>query len=159
MKVHVAWSPIEFSSSLRSSASLIADLTPDGKQIVWMDAREQRVTLRLSVGDEKPTLAAYLARVGLRRDQLRRLVGELHLPGGQEMTRLILRDVLNVFLLSEEPPGNDPVPNDLPLPLESVSVFSQGLAWPGYERASLEPDGDVLVNHVIMSSVLPPAPP
>lgn len=159
MKVHVAWSPIEFSSSLRSSASLIADLTPDGKQIVWMDAREQRVTLRLSVGDEKPTLAAYLARVGLRRDQLRRLVGELHLPGGQEMTRLILRDVLNVFLLSEEPPGNDPVPNDLPLPLESVSVFSQGVAWPGYERASLEPDGDVLVNHVIMSSVLPPAPP
>src|SRR5690606_28809959 len=92
MKVHVAWSPIELSSSLRSSASLIADLTPDGKQIVWMDAREQRVTLRLSVGDEKPTLAAYLARVGLRRDQLRRLVGELHRPGGQEMTRLTLRD-------------------------------------------------------------------
>ena len=159
MKVHVAWSPIEFSSSLRSSASLIADLTPNGEHIVWMDAQEQRVTLRPSARDEHPRLAAHLASVGLRRDQLRRLVGEVHLPGGQELTRVILRDVLNVFLLSEEPPGNEPVPNDLPLPLESVSVFSQGAAWPGYERASLEPDGDILVNHVIMASVIPPAPP
>jgi len=158
MKVHVAWSPIEFSSSLRSNASLIADLTPDGQHIVWMDAQEQRVTLRPSTHNEHPKLAAYLASVGLRRDQLRRLVGEVHLPGGQELTRLIVRDVLNVFLLSEEPPGNDAVPNDLPLPLESVIVFSQGAAWPGYERASLEPDGDILVNHVIMASVIPPAP-
>jgi len=159
MKVHVAWSPIEFSSSLRSNAALIADLAPDGEHIVWMDAQEQRVTLRPSIRDEHPKLAAYLASVGLRRDQLRRLVGEVHLPGGQELTRLLLRDVLNVFLLSEEPPGNEPVPHDLPLPLESVSVFSQGAAWPGYERASLEPDGDILVNHVIMASVIPPAPP
>ena len=159
MKVHVAWSPIEFSSSLRSNTCLIADLTPDGEQVVWIDAQEQRVTLRPSVRDEQPRLGAYLASVGLRRDQLRRLVGEVHLPGGQELTRLILRDVLNVFLLSEEPPGNEPVPNDLPLPLESVSVFSQGTAWPGYERASLEPDGDILVNHVIMASVIPPPPP
>lgn len=159
MKVHVAWSPIEFSSSLRSSAGLIADLTPDGKHIVWMDAQEQRITLRPSQRVEHPRLAAYLASVGLRRDELRRLVGEVHLPGGQELTRLLLRDVLNVFLLSEEPPGNDAVPSDLPLPLESISVFSQGPAWPGYERASLEPDGDILVNHVIMASVIPPPPP
>lgn len=156
MKVHVAWSPIEFSSHLRSNASLVADLSPDGQQIVWMDVQEQRVTLRPSTRDEHPHLAAYLGTLGIRREQLRRLVGELHLPGGQELSRLILRDVLNVFLLSEEPPGNEPVPHDLPLPLESVTVFSQGAAWPGYERASLEPDGDILVNHVIMASVLPP---
>src|SRR5687768_5590429 len=107
MKVHVAWSPIEFSSSFRSNASLIADLSPDGQRVVWMDAQEQRVTLRPSARDEHPKLAAYLTNVGLCHDQLRRLVGEVYLPGGQQLTRLIVRDVLNVFLLSEEPPGND----------------------------------------------------
>jgi hypothetical protein len=156
MKVHVVWSPVELSNTFRSGASLIADLTPDGKSIVRIDVQTQRVTLRPTAQVTQPRLAECLAHLGLRHDQLRRLVGELHLPGGQELSALIIRDVLNVFLLSEEPPGNDPVPHDMPLPLESVNVLSQGVAWPGYERASLEPDGDVLVNHVIMSSVIPP---
>lgn len=160
MKVHVVWSPLEHSNTFRANAGLCAFLSPDGQQILYIDLQTQRVTLRSTAGaGERPRLAECLQRLGLSMAQLKVLVGEVHLPGGQELGKLILRDVLNVLLLSEEPPGNEPVPSGLPLPLESVNVINQGAAWPGYERASLEPDGDVLVNHVIMASVIPPPPP
>lgn len=159
MKIHVVWSPLEQSNTFRANMGLCAFLSPDGQQILYIDLQTQRVTLRPTSGmAARPRLAQCLQRLGLEMAQLKVLVGEVHLPGGQELSKLILRDVLNVFLLSEEPVGNDPVPNDLPLPLESVNVISQGARWPGYERASLEPDGDILVNHVIMASVVPPPP-
>ena len=155
MKVHIAWTPAEHSNPLRSGTGLVALLSPDGEQVIHVDLQTQRVTLRAPAAAD---LARYLSRSGLSRDQLRVLVGEVHLPGGQELGKLLLRDILNVLLLSEEPPGNTAVPLDMPLPLESVTVIHQGHAWPGYERASLEPDGDILVNHVILTSMLPPPP-
>lgn len=159
MKVHVVWSPIEQSNTFRSNAGLVALISPDGQRVLFIELQAQRVTLRPELRRlERPRLERFLAETGIQPNQLRTLIGELHLPGGQELSPLLLRDVLNVLLLSEEPPGNDPVPGDLPLPLDSVNVISQGTHWPGYERASLEPDGDVLVNHVILASVLPPAP-
>lgn len=157
MKVHVVWTPVERANPLRSGAGLVALVTPDGMRVVHVGLQTQRFTLRPTApSGEQPELARYLLKSGMRQDQLRVLVGELHLPGGEELGPLILRDVLNVLLLSEEPPGNVSLPGDLPLPLESVNVLNQGNAWPGYERASLEPDGDVLVNHVILSSLIPP---
>ncbi len=159
MKAHVAWTPVELTNTFRSNLGLVALLSPDGQRVLHVDLQVQRVTLRPDKQlVQRPLLTEYLRREAIGYAQLRTLIGEVHLPGGQELSKLILRDVLNVFLLSEEPPGNEPVPSDLPLPLESVNVISQGAAWPGYERASLEPDGDVLVNHVIMGSVYPPPP-
>ena len=158
MKVHIAWTPAEHASVLRTGTGLLALLSPDGEQVIHIDLQTQRVSLRPPANADAPVLLRYLTRCGLRSDELRLLVGEVHLPGGHELGKLILRDILNVLLLSEEPPGNAPVPMDMPLPLESVSVIHQGSAWPGYERASLEPDGDILVNHVILTSMLPPPP-
>jgi hypothetical protein len=159
MKVHVVWSPVEYSNPLRANGGLVAFLSPDGQQIVHLDLQVRRVTLRPTPAlDKNPVLQSHLQRMGWQHENLKVVVGEVHLPGGQELSQLILRDILNILLLSEEPVGNPPVPNDLPLPLESINVISQGAAWPGYERASLEPDGDVLVNHVILASVIPPPP-
>lgn len=153
MQVHVVWFPLALSSGRRRRLGLVAYLSPGGDQVVYLDDHNQSTALPSSA--ERPHLARYLTDARLASHQLRALIGEIRLPSGESVSRLLLRDILNVLLLSEEPPGNPPVPADLPLPLESVHVVNQGSEWPGYESASLEPDGDVLVNHVILASLLP----
>ena len=159
MKVHVVWSRREH-AGLRRNAGLCAYLSPNGKQVLFVGTEEQRVSLYPGAQlDNKPHLQRYLKQQAIADQDLVILVAELHLPGGQEQSPALLQRVVEVLILSEEPPGNEPPPSDLELPNESFYVISQGIGWPGYEKASLEPDGDVIVNHVLMGSVFPPAPP
>lgn len=157
MKVHVAWSRRE-QSSFRLNAGLCACVSPDGSTVLYvgLDARRASLYPGALLG-QRPLLKNYLEEHGIREDDLLHIVGELHLPGGQELSEDLLQRTLDVILLSEEPPGNAAPDSSVRLPEETFDVICQGTCWPGYGRASLAPDGDVVANHVVMGSVFPSA--
>jgi hypothetical protein len=159
MKVHVVWSRRE-QRGLRRIAGLCEYLSPDGSQVLYVGLETQRFSVRpgAAVGS-KPRLERYLEEQAISETELEVLSGELHLPGGQHLDDRLLQRTVEVLLLSEEPPGNDIPGEEVELPGETFYVISQGTSWPGYDKVSLEPDGDVIVNHVLMGSVVPPAPP
>lgn len=159
MKVHIAWSALEAASAHRASAPLVAFLTPDRKEVVYVGARRMgsvKFPSAASIADL--AFQEYLSERFMLAGDLHPLVGEVHLPGGEELTELLVEDVVTLLRLGEEPAGNEAVEPPPEVPKESFSIHCYGRAWPGYGKLSIEPDGDLIVEHVLMGSVLPPPP-
>lgn len=157
MKVHVAWSPRE-QSSFRLNTGLCACVSPDGSTVLFVGRDVRRASLHPGAQlEQRPLLRKYLEENGIREEDLQHIVGELHLPGGQEQTEVLLQRTVDLIVLSEEPPGNELPDASQHLPDETFDVICQGACWPGYARTSLAPDGDVVANHVVMGSVFPSA--
>ncbi len=158
MKVFVAWSPRE-QSSLRRNEGLCACISPDGRVVLYVGRNTQRASLNPGAQlEQRPLLRHYLHAHRIAEETLSWIVGELHFPGGEQQTEELLERTLEVIVLAEEPPGNEQPEGDVALPEQIFDVICQGYCWPGYARSSLAPDGDVVANHVVMGSVVPPPP-
>jgi hypothetical protein len=106
--------------------------------------------------DPHPLLEQYLREHEIPETDLQEIVGEINLVGGGARSEELVQRTLDVIVLAEEPPGNELPDSSLQLPEETFDVVCQGSCWPGYDRASLAPDGDVVADHVVMGSVFPP---
>jgi hypothetical protein len=159
MKVHIAWSALEAASADRRSAALYALLSPDRKEVVFIGARAlSSLTLPPAASISDLAFQEYLNERYMLASDLYPLVGEVHLPGGEELSDTLIQSVVTLLRLGEEPQGNEALEESPEVPAESFAIHCYGRAWPGYGKLSIEPDGDLLVEHVLMGSVIPPAP-
>lgn len=157
MKVHVAWSPR--GQSERSEAHLCACVSPEGSTVLFVGRESPALENLAAEVQRMPLLRSYLFAHRIRTTELRQIVGEVHSPSGEPPSEELIKRALDVILLTEEPPGNEFPDATLPLPEETFDVVCEGTCWPGYDRSSLAPDGDVVADHVVMGSVFPPATP
>ena len=158
MRVHVVWSLSELSTSLRSTVALVSYLDPLGERVLYVGRLPGRISVAPGLRvEERQQLFNYVTESQTDIDQLITLVGEIHLPGGHELTDELSTLVSKVISLGEAPPGSTVTESELEVPSELFEVVCQGSAWPGYKSFSVDADGDIVVEHVVTGSLFPAA--